>query len=41
LKWLACSKFTPDILLHSYKKILNGFVAKLTEEEAVKMAGIH
>ncbi|TKY53555.1 Cucumisin protein [Spatholobus suberectus] len=34
------SKFAPDALLHSYKKSFNGFVAKLTEEEAVRMAGL-
>lgn len=34
------SKFAPDALLHSYKKSFNGFVAKLTEEEAARMAGI-
>ncbi|KAG5151611.1 hypothetical protein GLYMA_10G119300v4 [Glycine max] len=32
------SKFAPDALLHSYKKSFNGFVVKLTEEEAVRMA---
>lgn len=35
------SKFAPDALLHSYKKSFNGFVVKLTEEEAVRMAGMH
>ncbi|KAG4982990.1 hypothetical protein JHK85_028499 [Glycine max] len=34
------SKFAPDALLHSYKKSFNGFVAKLTEEEAARMAGL-
>ncbi|CAJ1967806.1 unnamed protein product [Sphenostylis stenocarpa] len=34
------SKYTPDTLLHSYKKSFNGFVAKLTEEEAVRMEGL-
>ncbi|TKY53554.1 Cucumisin protein [Spatholobus suberectus] len=34
------SKFAPDALLHSYKKSFNGFVVKLTEEEAVRMAGL-
>ncbi|XP_047182022.1 cucumisin, partial [Vigna umbellata] len=34
------SKFAADALLHSYKKSFNGFVAKLTEEEAVKMGGL-
>ncbi|XP_027364352.1 cucumisin-like [Abrus precatorius] len=32
------SKFAPDALLHSYKKSFNGFVVKLTEEEAGRMA---
>jgi len=27
------------LLLHSYKRSFNGFAAKLTEEEAQKMAG--
>jgi len=39
-KWHSCSKFAADALLHSYKKSFNGFVAKLTEEEAMKMRGI-
>ncbi|KAK7355304.1 hypothetical protein VNO80_14558 [Phaseolus coccineus] len=34
------SKFPADTLLHSYKKSFNGFVAKLTEEAAVRMAGL-
>ncbi|KOM34330.1 hypothetical protein LR48_Vigan02g048000, partial [Vigna angularis] len=33
-------KFTADVLVHSYKKSLNGFVAKLTEEEAARMTGL-
>ncbi|RZB86840.1 Cucumisin [Glycine soja] len=35
--WIR-DKFAPDALLHSYKKSFNGFVVKLTEEEAVRMA---
>ncbi|KAF7831004.1 cucumisin-like [Senna tora] len=31
-------KFTAETLLHSYKKSFNGFVARLTEEEAQRMA---
>ncbi|KAK7300772.1 hypothetical protein RJT34_11622 [Clitoria ternatea] len=33
------SKFATDALLHSYKSF-NGFVAKLTDEEAIKMRGL-
>ncbi|KAJ1389150.1 Peptidase S8/S53 domain [Sesbania bispinosa] len=32
------SKFAPDALLHSYKKSFNGFVARLTSEEALRMS---
>ncbi|KAF7831005.1 cucumisin-like [Senna tora] len=31
--------FAPEALLHSYKKSFNGFVARLTEDEAERMAG--
>lgn len=33
------SDFEPEAILHSYKKSFNGFVIKLTEQEAEKMAG--
>ncbi|KAG4953341.1 hypothetical protein JHK87_038935 [Glycine soja] len=32
------SDFEPEPILHSYKKSFNGFVIKLTEEEAERMA---
>ncbi|KAH1211921.1 Cucumisin [Glycine max] len=32
------SDFEPEAILHSYKKSFNGFVIKLTEEEAERMA---
>ncbi|TKY56802.1 Cucumisin protein [Spatholobus suberectus] len=34
------SKFAPDALLYSYKKSFNGFVARLTKEEATRMRGM-
>ncbi|XP_052730201.1 cucumisin [Vigna angularis] len=40
LRNILGSKFTADVLVHSYKKSLNGFVAKLTEEEAARMTGL-
>ncbi|XP_020203503.2 cucumisin [Cajanus cajan] len=40
LQNILASQFAPDVLLHSYKKSFNGFVAKLTEEEAVRMSGL-
>ncbi|CAI8584064.1 unnamed protein product [Vicia faba] len=33
------SDFEPGAVLHSYKKSFNGFVLKLTEDEAEKLAG--
>ncbi|KAG4402663.1 hypothetical protein GLYMA_02G252302v4 [Glycine max] len=35
------SDFEPEAILHSYKKSFNGFVIKLTEQEAEKMAGFY
>uniref|UniRef100_A0A0A0KNZ5 Cucumisin n=1 Tax=Cucumis sativus TaxID=3659 RepID=A0A0A0KNZ5_CUCSA len=34
------SNFAPEFLLHSYKRSFNGFVAKLTEEEAQKISAM-
>lgn len=33
------SDFEPGAVLHSYKKSFNGFVLKLTEDEAETLAG--
>jgi hypothetical protein len=33
------SDYEPGVILHSYKKSFNGFVMKLTEDEAETMAG--
>ena len=35
------STFAPEALLHSYKRSFNGFVVRLTEEEAQKISGIY
>ncbi|KAL2326648.1 hypothetical protein Fmac_025706 [Flemingia macrophylla] len=40
LQSIIGSKFASDALLHSYKKSFNGFVAKLTEDEAMRMRGL-
>lgn len=39
LKVHLSSDFEPKAILHSYKKSFNGFVIKLTQEEAGRMAG--
>ncbi|MCI23857.1 cucumisin-like, partial [Trifolium medium] len=33
------SDYEPGVILHSYKKSFNGFVVKLTEDEAETLAG--
>ncbi|XP_022979186.1 cucumisin-like [Cucurbita maxima] len=38
LEEVVGSTFAPDALLHSYKRSFNGFVVKLTEEEAQKIS---
>ncbi|KAL2326647.1 hypothetical protein Fmac_025705 [Flemingia macrophylla] len=40
LQSILGSNFASDALLHSYKKSFNGFVAKLTEDEAMRMRGL-
>lgn len=36
---MCSSSFAAEALLHSYKRSFNGFVVKLTEEEAQKISG--
>ncbi|KAI4306766.1 hypothetical protein L6164_030015 [Bauhinia variegata] len=40
LQEVAESDDVPKLVLHHYKRSFNGFVAKLTEEEAKRMAGL-